>query len=170
MQGEIVNRVAGSKLRTFDLEDIYPQGERSVIDISQWLVEGMVLVESRFRESLKNTDFTTYKDHHVAIHCSTDAIIPQWAWMLVQSHLTSVAKTIVYGSREQLETELYRQAIEKLDLEEYRDLPVIVKGCSNKPVPIAAYMMITERLQTIARSVMYGEACSSVPVFKQRKL
>jgi len=169
MEGEIINRVAGSKLRTFDLEDYYPAGPRSVIDISQWLLEGIVLVESRFRESLKTTDFTVYNNHHVAIQCSTDAIIPQWAWMLLQSELTGIAKTIVYGDLEKLETELYRDIISDLDVTEFQDLPVIVKGCANKPVPIAAYMMITEKLQKVARSIMYGEACSSVPVFKRKK-
>ncbi|MGB5982638.1 MAG: DUF2480 family protein [Nonlabens sp.] len=169
MEGEIINRVAGSKLRTFDLEDYYLSGQRSVIDISQWLMEGIVLVESRFRESLKTTDFSHYQNHHVAIHCSTDAIIPQWAWMLIQSELSGIAKTIVYGDLEDLETELYRRVILELDVTEFQDLPVIVKGCSNRPVPIAAYMMITEKLQQVARSVMYGEACSSVPVFKRKK-
>jgi hypothetical protein len=169
MQEEIVNRVANSKLKTFDLEEIYPAGKRVALDISQWLKEGIVLVESRFRESLKNTDFTAYKDVHVAVYCGTDAIIPQWAWMLVQSHLSDVASTIVKGDLEQLETELYRKAIDSIDTEIYKDLPVIIKGCSNKPVPTAAYMMITENLQGVARSIMYGEACSAVPVYKKPK-
>jgi hypothetical protein len=169
MQEEIVNRVANSKLKTFDLEDFYAPGQRSVIDISQWLMEGIVLVESRFRESLKNTDFSAYKDQYVAINCSTDAIVPQWAWMLVQSELSGIAKKTVYGSMEQLETEIYRDIISTLDLSEFKDAPVIVKGCSNKPVPVAAYGMITEKLQPLARSIMYGEACSSVPVYKRKK-
>ncbi|ARN78419.1 hypothetical protein BST97_10715 [Nonlabens spongiae] len=169
MAEEIINRVASSKLKTFDLEDFYPAGQRSVIDISQWLMEGIVLVESRFRESIKTTDFTAYQDHYVAINCSTDAIIPQWAWMLLQSQLTGVAKKVVYGSLEDLETILHQEIINDLDVSEFEGLPVIIKGCSNKPVPISAYMMITEKLQKVARSVMYGEACSSVPVFKKKK-
>lgn len=169
MQEEIVNRVANSKLKNFDLEDFYAPGSRTVIDISQWLLEGMVLIESRFRESLNTTDFTVYNEHYVAIICSTDAIVPQWAWMLVQSHLQGIAKKVVYGSLEQLETEIYREVIQNLDVSEFKDAPVIVKGCSNKPVPVAAYGMITEKLQTVARSIMYGEACSSVPVFKRKK-
>jgi len=169
MREEIINRVANSKLKNFDLEDYYAPGIRSQIDISQWLMEGLVLVESRFRESVKTTDFTAYKNHHVALHCSTDAIIPPWAWMLLQSELSSVAQTVVYGSLEDLETILYKKVIDTIDLTDYQDLPVIVKGCAKKPVPVAAYLMITEKLQNIASSVMYGEACSSVPVYKRRK-
>ncbi|MGB3591179.1 MAG: DUF2480 family protein [Nonlabens sp.] len=170
MSDEIVNRVSGSKLRTFDLEELYPQGPRSVIDLSQWLLEGMVLVESRFRESLRNTDFSIYKDHYIALQCSTDAIVPQWAWMLVQIELTPYAKEVVHGTFEDLETALYSSLIDGLEVETYRDLPVIVKGCSNKPVPVAAYLMITQKLQPVARSIMYGEACSSVPVYKRKKV
>ncbi|QJP33858.1 DUF2480 family protein [Nonlabens sp. Ci31] len=169
MAEEIINRLANSKLITFDLEDFYAPGPRTVIDISQWLLEGIVLVESRFRESLKTTDFTAYKDHYVAIRCSTDAIVPQWAWMLVQSQLHGIAKKVVYGSLEQLETEIYREAIALLDVSEFQDISMIVKGCSNKPVPVAAYTMITDKLQNVARSIMYGEACSAVPVFKRKK-
>jgi hypothetical protein len=169
MADEIVNRVANSKIKNFNLEDHYPQGTRSVIDISQWLLEGVVLVESRFRESLKHTDFSIYKDHYVAVDCSTDAIIPQWAWMLLQQELHGIARVLVYGSLEQLETEIYRKIIQDLDLTLYQDMPVIVQGCAHKPVPVAAYMMITDRLIEVARSVMYGEACSAVPVFKRKR-
>ncbi|MGJ8683128.1 MAG: DUF2480 family protein [Nonlabens sp.] len=169
MEGEIINRVANSKLKTFDLEDYYPAGSRSEIDISQWLLEGIVLVEARFRESLKNTDFTIYKNHYVAVHCSTDAIIPQWAWMLLQTELSGIAQKVVLGTLVDLETALYVPIIKELDLSSFENLPVIVKGCSNKPVPVAAYMMITERLHGIARSVMYGEACSAVPVYKKSR-
>ena len=169
MESEIINRVANSKLKVIDLEDYYPAGTRSVIDISQWLVEGIVLVESRFRESLKNTDFTIYKDHYVAIHCSTDAIIPQWAWMLLQIELSNVAQKVVLGTTDDLETAIYKPIINNLDLTLYKDAPVIVKGCSNKPVPVAAYMQITDKLHEVARSVMYGEGCSAVPVYKKKR-
>ena len=169
MEGEIINRVANSKLQVIDLEDYYPVGTRSEIDISQWLMEGIVLVESRFRESLKNTDFTAFKDHYVAVNCSTDAIIPQWAWMLIQIELTRTTKIVILGSLEDLEAALYMPIIDQIDLGPFRDMPVIVKGCSNKPVPVAAYMKITERLQDVAKSVMYGEACSAVPVYKKKK-
>ncbi|PRP67846.1 DUF2480 family protein [Nonlabens agnitus] len=169
MREEIINRVANSKLKNFDLEDYYVAGPRTEIDISQWLMEGLVLMETRFRESVKNTDFTVYKNHHVALNCSTDAIVPPWAWMLLQSQLTGIAETVVLGTLEDLETHLYRNVMAHIDLSSYKDLPVIVKGCSKKPVPVAAYLMITEKLQGIASSVMYGEACSSVPVYKKRR-
>jgi hypothetical protein len=169
MEDEIINRVANSKLRTFDLEDHYIKGTRSEIDISQWLLEGIVLVESRFRESLRHTDFSIYQNHFVAVTCTTDAIIPQWAWMLLQANLTGIAAMVTYGELEQLETELYRDIIANLEVSEYKDVSVIVKGCSHKPVPIAAYMMITNKLQGVAKSVMYGEACSAVPVFKKKR-
>lgn len=169
MAQEIINRVANSKLKTFDLEDFYAPGPRTIIDISQWLLEGIVLVESRFRESLKTTDFTAYKDHYIAVQCTTDAIVPQWAWMLVQSQLHGIAKKVVFGTLEQLETEIYREVLENIDVSEFQDVPMIVKGCSNKPVPVAAYAMITDRLQGVAKSIMYGEACSAVPVFKRKK-
>ena len=165
---EIVNRVANSKLKTIDLEDYYPAGERSVIDIAKWLLEGLVLVESRFRESVKNTDFTIYKDHYVAIHCSTDAIIPQWAWMVLQAQLTGIAQRVILGSLENLETELYHDVIKDMDVSAYLNLPVIIKGCSNKPVPLSAYTKLTAKLQGTARSIMYGEACSAVPVYKRK--
>ncbi|AZQ43051.1 DUF2480 family protein [Nonlabens ponticola] len=169
MREEIINRVAQSKLQTLDLEDYYVPGTRSQIDIAPWLLDGMVLVESRFRESVKTTDFTAYQDHHVALHCSTDAIIPQWAWMLVQSELTGVAKTVIHGSLEDLEIHLYNKALENIDLEAYQNVPVIVKGCSNKPVPTSAYISITGKLQQVASSLMFGEACSAVPVYKKPK-
>lgn len=165
---EIVNRVANSKLKTIDLEDFYPAGERSVIDIAQWLLEGYVLVESRFRESIKTTDFTVYQDHFVAITCSTDAIIPQWAWMVVQGALTGIAKHVSLGNLQDLETELYHDIIKDLNVSDYLDLSVIIKGCSNKPVPLAAYTKLTAKLQGTARSIMYGEACSAVPVYKKK--
>jgi hypothetical protein len=170
MAEEIINRLANSKLKTFDLEDFYAPGSRTVLDISKWLLEGIVLVESRFRESLKTTDFSSYKNHYVALQCTTDAIVPQWAWMLVQSQLHGVAKKVVYGSMEQLETEIYREVISRIDVSEFQDVSMIVKGCSNKPVPVAAYAMITDKLQNVARSIMYGEACSAVPVFKRKKV
>jgi hypothetical protein len=165
---EIVNRVANSVLKTIDLEDFYPPGERSEIDIAQWLLEGLVLAESRFRESIKNTDFSVYQNHFVAITCSTDAIIPQWAWMVLQAELTGIAQHVVLGSLEDLETELYHDIIKDMDVSAYLNLPTIIKGCSNKPVPLAAYIKLTAKLQGTARSIMYGEACSAVPVYKRK--
>jgi hypothetical protein len=166
---EIVNRVANSKLITFDLEDLYPSGERKVLDISQWLEEGFLLRESRFRESVNNHNWSQYQDTYVALQCSTDAIIPAWAQMLVATKLQGIAKKTVSGSLTLLETVLYTEAIAALDSTPFENAPVIVKGCSNKPVPENAYILLIEKLQPVARTLMFGEACSSVPLYKKSK-
>lgn len=164
----IVNRVAQSKLLTFDLEDCYPEGRRLMFDISEWLYEGIVLREKEFRAAAEAHDWAQYQDAHVALHCATDAIVPAWAYMLLTVKLFPYAKTVVKGDLEVLETTLYQSVLENLDLSPYQDRPVIVKGCSKKPVPLNAYLLITGKLQQVAKSVMYGEACSSVPLFKRK--
>jgi len=169
MPEEIINRVANSKLITFDLEDLYLPGKRVVIDISQWLEEGFLLREKNFRESVKNHNWSSYKDCYIALQCSTDAIIPAWAYMLVATQLTRISKKTITGSLEVLETVLYTEQLTSLDLTPYKDLPVIVKGCSNKPVPENAYLLLIEKLQPIARSLMFGEACSAVPLYKKSR-
>ena len=165
---EIVNRVSQSKLMTFDLEDYYPEGTRVVLDIKDWLYEGFILKEKEFRSSVEEYDWVQYQDTYVAIQCSTDAIIPGWAYMLISSKLQPYAKKMIVGSLEQLETSIYQPILEKIDLSDFKDKPVIIKGCSNKPVPANAYIWITTKMQVIAKSVMYGEACSSVPLFKKK--
>ncbi|MAW94187.1 MULTISPECIES: DUF2480 family protein [unclassified Leeuwenhoekiella] len=165
---EIVNRVANSKLKTFNLEDLYPAGRREVIDIAQWLTEGFMLREKDFRESLKNYDWSVYQNAYVALYCSTDAIVPAWAYMLVTTYLQPVAKKIVVGDLVDLETVLYTEKIDALDVSVYQDEYVIVKGCSNKPVPQNAYILLTQKLQSVVRSLMFGEACSSVPLYKAK--
>ncbi len=167
MSAEIVNRVANSKLVTFDLEDLYPQGERVLFDISDWLLEGFVLREKPFREAAKAHDWSVYQGKFVALHCSTDAIVPGWAYMLITTYLTPYAKKVVTGDLELLNSILYSEVIQELDVSQYADKPVIVKGCSNKPVPQNAYIQIIEKLQPVVKSLMYGEACSSVPLFKK---
>ncbi len=168
MPEEIINRVAQSKLVTFDLEDHYPEGKRVVLDIKNWLFEGIILREKEFRTFVEEHDWEEYKDAFVALHCSTDAIIPGWANMLIASKLEPFAKKVVLGNLEQLETSIYQLVIENLDASPFIDKLVIIKGCSNKPVPPNAYLWITAKLQTVAKSVMYGEACSSVPLFKRK--
>lgn len=165
---EIVNRVSQSTLVTFNLEDHYPKGERVLLDIKDWLYEGFILREKDFRAALKGHNWEQYKDAYVALTCSTDAIIPGWAYMLIATELQPFVKKMLVGNLEQLETSLYQYIIEKLDLSAYKDKPVIIKGCSNKPVPPNAYLWITSKMQTVAKSVMYGEACSSVPLFKRK--
>jgi hypothetical protein len=166
---EIINKVANSALEVFDLEDYYPNGTRTQIDISQWLFEGFLLKEKDFREALKNHDWSQYENHYVAIYCSTDAIIPAWASILVTVYLTPFAKKVVLGNLIDLETALYQEIILSLDFTKYQDKPVILKGCSKKPVPESAYIFAIQELQKVAKSVMYGEACSAVPLYKKGK-
>ncbi|MFS4492865.1 DUF2480 family protein [Maribacter sp. 2308TA10-17] len=168
MPDEIINRVAQSKLITFDLEDYYTEGERAVLDVKDWLYEGFILKEKEFRDHVSEHDWSKYQDAFVALTCSTDAIIPGWANMLIASKLQPYTKKVVAGNLEQLETSLYQLAIEKIDVTPFQDKPVIIKGCSNKPVPPNAYIWATAKIQTVAKSVMYGEACSSVPLFKKK--
>ncbi|MFT4832742.1 MAG: hypothetical protein ACI815_002402 [Psychroserpens sp.] len=165
---EIVNRVAKSTLVTFNLEDHYPKGDRVLLDIKNWLYEGFILREKDFRAAITGHNWEQYKDAYVALTCSSDAIVPGWAYMLIATELQPYASKMLIGDLEQLESSLYQSIIEKLDLSEYKDKPVIIKGCSNKPVPPNAYLWITSKMQTVAKSVMYGEACSSVPLYKRR--
>ena len=166
---EIINKVANSVLEVFDLEDYYPIGTRTQIDISQWLYEGFLLKEKDFREVLKNHDWKQYQGHFVAIHCSTDAIIPAWASILVASHVLPFVGKAVLGNLSDLETSMYQELLSKIDYSVYQDKPVIIKGCSKKPVPESAYILAIQHLQPVAKSIMYGEACSAVPLFKRTK-
>lgn len=167
MAEEIINRVANSKLVTIDLEDHYPAGERVSFDIKDWLLEGFVLREKEFRASAKAHNWSQYQGKFVALTCSSDAIIPGWAYMLLTTYLAPVAKKVVVGDFETLETVLYTEAIQLLDVSKYQGIPVIIKGCSRKPVPQNAYIQLISKLQPVAKSIMYGEACSSVPLFKK---
>jgi hypothetical protein len=166
---EIVNKVASSALMVFDLEDYYPKGNKVSIDISQWLIEGFMLKEKDFREALKNHDWSQYQDAFVAIYCSTDAILPAWAMLLVSTHLQPFCKKIVLGKVSTIDEVIYTETLAQLDYSIYEDKPVILKGCSKKPVPEIAYVLAMQKLQTVAKSVMYGEACSAVPLFKAKK-
>jgi hypothetical protein len=166
---EIVNKVANSVLEVFDLEDYYPSGIRTQLDISQWLLDGFLLKEKDFRESLKNHDWSQFQNHFVAIYCSTDAIIPAWASILVTVYLSPFAKKVVVGNLTDLETSLYQEILPTLDYSKYQDKPIILKGCSKKPVPESAYIMAIQKLQPFAKSIMYGEACSAVPLYKKSK-
>ncbi len=168
MADEIINRVANSKLVTLDLEDFYPEGKRVMFDIKDWLFEGFVLREKDFRNHVSKFNWDQYQDAYVALTCSTDAIIPGWAYMLLTVHLEPYAKKVVVGDLETLETSVYQDIINDVNIEEYKDKPIIIKGCSNKPVPQNAYILLTNKLKPIAKSIMYGEACSSVPLYKNK--
>jgi hypothetical protein len=168
MPDEIINRVANSKLITIDLEDYYPKGQRVLFDIKDWLFEGFVLREKDFRIQVQEFNWAQYQDNFVALTCSSDAIIPGWAYMLLSLQLESFAKKVIVGDLEQLETSIYQDIINNLDVSAFKDKPIIIKGCSNKPVPQNAYIMLSNKLKPLAKSIMYGEACSSVPLFKKK--
>ena len=163
---EIINKIKKSKLVSIDLEDFYPIGERISFDIKNWLFEENVLIEKEFRAHVKNHDWSKYKDAFVALHCSADAIIPSWAYLLISVNLSPYTHRIVVGDFKTIETVLFNEIISNLDIEVYRDKHVLIKGCSDKPIPETAYVQLAQRLVHVATSVMYGEACSSVPLFK----
>lgn len=169
VEKEIVNKVAQSPLITLDLEELYTPGERILYDIKDNLFEGIILKEKDFRIFLKSTDWSIYKDKHIAIHCSIDAIIPTWAYMLLTVKLEPFAKTIVFGDLKRLEEELFIHAIRKINPLEYQDKKVVIKGCSKIEVPTYAYMELTKLLEPYVFSIMYGEPCSTVPVYKKKK-
>ncbi|WP_299521511.1 DUF2480 family protein [Winogradskyella sp.] len=170
MAEEIVNRVAKSKLKVIDLEDFYPEGKRILFDIKDWLFEGLVLREKDFRASVSAHNWSQYRDCYVALYCSTDAIVPDWAYMLISMQLQGVAQLTVIGSLEHLESIVYTSIISNLDVSIYQDMPVIIKGCAHKPVPSNALVLLSQKLKPIAKSIMFGEACSSVPLFKRKKM
>lgn len=165
----IVNRVAKSPLVILDLEELYPAGERILIDIKALLYEGLILKEKDFREHIKNVDWSMYRDKNVAIWCSADAIIPTWAYMLLATRLAPYANMVIFGTLEDLEKALFQKAIAAIDLKRFMDKKVVVKGCSRIKVPDAAYVEITRLLTPLASSIMYGEPCSTVPLFKRPK-
>ncbi|RZJ57109.1 MAG: DUF2480 family protein [Flavobacterium sp.] len=165
---EIVNRVTGSALQVFDLEDYYPEGQRTALDISGWLWQGFVLKEKEFRDTLKNHNWEQYNGKYVALHCSTDAIVPAWAYMLVTVYLQPQAKAVVQGTLNELDVLLYQDILGRIDYAEYSGKPVIIKGCSKKPVPQEAYVLAAQKLMPVAKSIMFGEACSAVPLYKRR--
>jgi len=167
MADEIINRVSNSKLAVFDLEELYPEGKRVLFDVKDWLYEGLVLREKEFRNFVKAYDWAQHKNQYVAITCTSDAIIPAWAFMLVTLQLEPYTNHTVLGTLDALETALFQDIITNLNTDPYKDKPVIIKGCSKKPVPTSAYIMASNKLKQIAKSIMFGEACSSVPLFKR---
>ncbi|MCB0756363.1 MAG: DUF2480 family protein [Flavobacteriales bacterium] len=164
---EIRNKVAESGLITFNLEDLYQVGPRKTFDLKYFLFEGLILREKDYRQQLKDLDWSAYQDAFVNIECTADAIVPQWACMLAATYLQPVAKRVVMGTSETLETVLYQEALSNLDLSQFQDERVIVKGCSKYPVPTSAFVEFVSKLTPVAKSVMYGEACSTVPLLKK---
>ncbi len=166
---DIVNRVANSPLVTFDLEELYQPGERVLIDIRDQLFQELILREKDFRNFIRTTDWSAYKNKLVAITCSADAIIPHWAYMLLTSALQPYAQAIVFGSLQDLETKIFFEALSKVDWNKFVNAKVVVKGCSKVEVPAAVYVEATRLLMPCASSIMFGEPCSTVPVFKKSR-
>ncbi len=169
MKESIVNRVTQSPLVVIDLEDYYDDIPRLQVDMAEWLEDGLVLREQPFREALKQREWSIFQNSYVAICCSSDAIIPAWASMLVASYLAPFALKIGYGNVEALDSSIFQTILENIDYSQYNGKPVIVKGCANKPIPKTAFVQLIEKIRPVAKSVMFGEACSSVPLFKNNK-
>jgi len=168
IQENIINKVAESGLLSFDLADFYPSGDRVVYDIKNNLFQGLILREKDFREFIKEYDWAQYKGKHVAITCSADAVVPTWAYMLLANKLAPYAATLLFGNLDTLETVLFERAVADLDIEKYRDKRIVLKGCGDIPVPVSAYVELTAKLTKVAKSIMYGEPCSTVPIFKRK--
>ncbi len=168
IQENIVNKVASSGLITLDLEAYYNQGERLVYDIKDNLFHGLILREKDFREFIKTHDWSQYAGKNVAITCSADAIVPTWAYMLLSNRLSPYVNELVFGSLETLEAILLHKALSNIDFSAYANERVVVKGCADIDIPVFAYVEITRQLSRVAKSIMYGEPCSTVPIFKRK--
>lgn len=167
---EIINKVEKSGLITLDLEYFYPKEPRILFDLKDYLYEGLVLREKEFRENLSKLDWKMYENAYVAVTCTSDSIVPSWSYLLIANYLTGVAKLISFGTLEDLERDIFTEIIDKMDVDSYKDKKIIIKGCSRKPVPQNAYLQLIQKLKPIASSLMFGEACSTVPIFKKKKL
>ncbi|AZA88027.1 DUF2480 family protein [Chryseobacterium shandongense] len=163
---EIRNKVAESGLINFDLTDLVPKGERKGIDLKDFLFMEMILKEKDFREKVAAIDVEEYRDAYVYVYNSADAIVPLWAYFLITAKLTDVTKKIVFGNREDLEVILMHNAVKNYNFEEMRGKRVLVKGCSDKEIPENAYIELVEQLKPVVKSLMFGEACSNVPIVK----
>ena len=167
MEAEFVNKVSESGIFTLNLEDFYPKDETAVFDMKDHLFMGLILKEKDFREVMKNLDLFPYKDKNIALTCSADAVIPVWAYMLVASYLQPVAKEIIFGDADFLHKTLFLKNIAQINIEDYKDQRVVIKGCGELPISETAYVAITNRLRPVVKSIMYGEPCSTVPVYKK---
>lgn len=168
MEGEIVNKVAEAGIEQIDLSDFKNNTEIWVIDLKDRLWNELVLKEKDFRDWVKDHDWSVYEGKIVSIHCSADAVIPSWAYMLITSKLE--LSTVFYGDAEKVKSDLFFSALENWDIDHLKDKRVMVKGCSDIPEPNKAYVVLTRRLMPIVKSLMFGEPCSAVPVFKKAKV
>lgn len=168
MDETFVNKVSDSGILSLDLEEYYPKEEVLLFDLKDYLFMGLILKEKEFRESLKNLSIEQYTDKFVAVTCSADAIIPMWAYMLVASILQPVAKEVLFGTAEEAKAQLLLNNISKIPVSDYSDKRVVIKGCGEKPIGESAYLQATKLLRPVAKSIMYGEPCSTVPIFKKK--
>lgn len=164
---EFINKVAESGIITFNLEDLYPKEDVAVFDMKDHLFMGLILKEKDFREALKNLDTTHYTNKITALTCTADAIIPMWAYMLVASKLQGVSKEIIFGTEAEVKEMILLRKIDAIDNSLYEDARVVIKGCGELPIKESAYVAITNKLRPVVKSIMYGEPCSTVPVFKK---
>lgn len=166
-EGPLINRVANSSLVNLNLENYFPTEELVSFDLKPHLFKELILKEKDFREALKQIDWSTYQDKVLLVYCSSDAIIPVWAYMLVSAHAAPFAITVYQGDQSAYLRDHYRSVLSTMDFAQYEGKRIVIKGCSNKPVPPAAYVELTRKLKPYAQSVMYGEPCSTVPIFKR---
>ncbi|HEY8396432.1 MAG TPA: DUF2480 family protein [Flavihumibacter sp.] len=168
MAEQIVNKVAESGIITLDLEQYYPKEELVVFDLANYLFMGLILKEKDFRESLKQFDWESYRGKIVTVTCSADAIIPSWAYMLVVTYLQPVATQLFQGTEEECRKQIFLETIRQIDYSQYQDKRLVIKGCGDLPIGSFAYFEITRLLLPYAKSIMYGEPCSTVPVYKRK--
>lgn len=169
MNDEIVNRVTSSKLINIDLTDFIPKGQRKIIYLSDWLYEGIILKELDFRNKIEEHNWQQYQNSFVVIQPAKDAIVPSWAYLLLTSQLTGIAQKIVVGEFQELEDLLLIESLEKIDYSIYKEKQIIIKGCSNVVISNNAYSFLIQKLKPLVKSLMFGEACSNVPLYKQKK-
>lgn len=168
MESAIVNKVAESGLITLDLEKYIPQQEIVAFDLTPFLFRGLILKEKDFRDSMQSEDWSKYAGKAVAVFCSAEAIIPAWAYMLVSVMLSGIANTVFAGTPDEFEKSLFLENLKKIDTAEFQDKRVVVKGCGDKQIGVYAYLEITSLLQPVVKTLMYGEPCSTVPVYKRK--
>ena len=169
MNESLVNKVSESGIITLDLEEYYPKGETAVFDLKDHLFMGLILKEKEFRETLKHLDPAPYANKNIALTCTADATIPMWAYMLAASFLEPVAREIVFGNEDFLHRILFLKNISTINAADYTDKRVVIKGCGDLPVSETAYVAITKLLRPVAKSIMFGEPCSTVPIYKKAK-
>lgn len=169
MQDEIVNRVVNSGLETINLSDFYPDKELVELDMKDWLFQGLILREKDFREKLTQFDFSVFADKHAIIFCSVDAIVPVWAYMLLTTKIKPYTDSIFFGNTSEWLKHWYYEALKNFDASQFQESRVVIKGCSDREIPESAFMEITSKLMPFVKSIMYGEPCSTVPVYKRPK-